>query len=254
VAEAWGAAKDMTNIAVFEAFIARYKDTFYAEMARSRIEDLKRAQVAEIAKAEQDAEVRRLAEAKRAEEQRKLEEAGRESERLAAVRVVEKAPKQVEAAKPSAGPSASVKVATATDHETIKAPQQAAKSEEEGDATKRKAKETNDTTKVAALPKIDLPRSSYNFDGTWTVHWMRVSGCLQTGDGTYRLSIKNGKIGGLAWSGRVTATGEARWIAPGIDRKAVHYSGTFRGNRASGTLKRLDMPCTGKFTATRVAD
>ena len=45
-AEAWAATKDTTSIAVLEAFIARYKDTFYAELARARIEEVKKQQVA----------------------------------------------------------------------------------------------------------------------------------------------------------------------------------------------------------------
>ena len=44
-AEAWGAVKDATNISALEAYIARYKDTFYAELARQRIEALKGQQV-----------------------------------------------------------------------------------------------------------------------------------------------------------------------------------------------------------------
>jgi uncharacterized caspase-like protein len=44
-AEAWGAVKDATSIAALEAYIARYKDTLYAELARQRIEELKRQQV-----------------------------------------------------------------------------------------------------------------------------------------------------------------------------------------------------------------
>jgi hypothetical protein len=43
-AEAWGATKDSTSTAVLEAFTARYRDTFYAELARARIEDLKKQQ------------------------------------------------------------------------------------------------------------------------------------------------------------------------------------------------------------------
>lgn len=39
--EAWSAAKDTTRVGVLEAFIARYADTFYAELARARIEELK---------------------------------------------------------------------------------------------------------------------------------------------------------------------------------------------------------------------
>jgi formylglycine-generating enzyme required for sulfatase activity len=45
-AEAWDRAKDTTSVAVLEAFVVRYKDTFYADLARARIEELKRAQVA----------------------------------------------------------------------------------------------------------------------------------------------------------------------------------------------------------------
>jgi len=48
-AEAWDRAKDITNIAVLEAFIARYKDTFYAELARARIDELKKQQMAVVA-------------------------------------------------------------------------------------------------------------------------------------------------------------------------------------------------------------
>src|SRR5262245_52401302 len=42
----WALAKDSTNIAVLEGFAARFKDTFYADMARARIEELKKQQVA----------------------------------------------------------------------------------------------------------------------------------------------------------------------------------------------------------------
>lgn len=45
-AEAWAATKDTTNAAVLEAFIARYKDTFYAELARARMEEVRKQQVA----------------------------------------------------------------------------------------------------------------------------------------------------------------------------------------------------------------
>ena len=44
-AEAWDRAKDGTSVAVLEAFIARYKDTFYADLAGARIADLMKRQV-----------------------------------------------------------------------------------------------------------------------------------------------------------------------------------------------------------------
>jgi|SoiMethySBSTD1v2_1073268.scaffolds.fasta_scaffold79723_3 formylglycine-generating enzyme required for sulfatase activity len=42
-AEGWRAAEKTTSIAVLESFISRYSDTFYAVLARERIEELKKA-------------------------------------------------------------------------------------------------------------------------------------------------------------------------------------------------------------------
>jgi uncharacterized caspase-like protein len=41
---AWNLAKDTTNIALLESFIARYKGTFHADLAKARIEELKARQ------------------------------------------------------------------------------------------------------------------------------------------------------------------------------------------------------------------
>jgi|KBSSwiStaDraftv2_1062776.scaffolds.fasta_scaffold113489_1 uncharacterized caspase-like protein len=46
VERAWVLSKDTTSIAVLEAFAARFKGTFYADLARARIEELRRQQVA----------------------------------------------------------------------------------------------------------------------------------------------------------------------------------------------------------------
>jgi formylglycine-generating enzyme required for sulfatase activity len=43
---AWAASKDTTNQAVLEDFIRRYGDSFYATLARARLEELQKAQVA----------------------------------------------------------------------------------------------------------------------------------------------------------------------------------------------------------------
>jgi uncharacterized caspase-like protein len=43
-AEAWSVTKDATSLAVLEAFTARYKETFYAELAQARIDELKKQQ------------------------------------------------------------------------------------------------------------------------------------------------------------------------------------------------------------------
>jgi formylglycine-generating enzyme required for sulfatase activity len=44
--EAWAAAKDTSDPAVLEAFISHFKDTFYADLARSRLKQLKDTKVA----------------------------------------------------------------------------------------------------------------------------------------------------------------------------------------------------------------
>jgi uncharacterized caspase-like protein len=45
-AEAWDRTKDTTNVAVLEAFVARFRNTFLAELARVRIDELKKQQAA----------------------------------------------------------------------------------------------------------------------------------------------------------------------------------------------------------------
>jgi uncharacterized caspase-like protein len=45
-AEAWDRTKDSNSIAVLEAYIARYKDAFYADLARARLAELKKQQLA----------------------------------------------------------------------------------------------------------------------------------------------------------------------------------------------------------------
>jgi hypothetical protein len=40
--EAWSATRDTTSLGVLDAFIARYRDTFYAALARARIEELRK--------------------------------------------------------------------------------------------------------------------------------------------------------------------------------------------------------------------
>jgi formylglycine-generating enzyme required for sulfatase activity/uncharacterized caspase-like protein len=49
VAEAWDRVKETSSILVLESYVTRYKDSIYAELARARIDDLKRQQVPAIA-------------------------------------------------------------------------------------------------------------------------------------------------------------------------------------------------------------
>jgi len=45
---AWAAAKDTKNVAVLEDFVRRYGDSFYTTLARARIDELKKVQVATV--------------------------------------------------------------------------------------------------------------------------------------------------------------------------------------------------------------
>jgi hypothetical protein len=48
-AQAWAAIKDTTNAALVEAFLRRYGGSFYGDIARTRLEELKKSQVAVVA-------------------------------------------------------------------------------------------------------------------------------------------------------------------------------------------------------------
>lgn len=47
-AEVWNATKETTDINLLESFIARYKDTFFADLAKSRINELKKRASSEL--------------------------------------------------------------------------------------------------------------------------------------------------------------------------------------------------------------
>jgi hypothetical protein len=42
---AWSLVKDTTDVALLEAYVARYKDSIYVDLARTRIEDLKKKKI-----------------------------------------------------------------------------------------------------------------------------------------------------------------------------------------------------------------
>lgn len=85
-AEAWDRAKEITSVGALEAFITRYKDTIYADLARGRIEELKKAQANAAAKATQarEAEAKRSAETKRKAVERAKAAAERQSNKTLA--------------------------------------------------------------------------------------------------------------------------------------------------------------------------
>ena len=80
-AEAWDRTKDTTSISALEAFIGRFGDSYYGDLAKVRLSELKQAEAAarkkadEEARAKAEAERQRLALLQREEEARKRAEA-----------------------------------------------------------------------------------------------------------------------------------------------------------------------------------
>lgn len=79
-AQAWAEIKNSSNVALLRAFISRFGDTFYGDVARARLEELKKEQAAAEAKREAEQAAEREAEAKRAAEREAEKRA--ESERI----------------------------------------------------------------------------------------------------------------------------------------------------------------------------
>ena len=85
-AEAWDRTKDTTSVAALELFMVAYQNTYYAGLARLRIDSLREEEASRVGLAKREAELRkaeeakRLAEAKQAEEQKRLEETKRSEE------------------------------------------------------------------------------------------------------------------------------------------------------------------------------
>jgi uncharacterized caspase-like protein len=60
-AQAWSATKDTTNPAVLEAFIQRYRETFFADLARARLSDIRQSKkLSEVAIGAPEAESKKL--------------------------------------------------------------------------------------------------------------------------------------------------------------------------------------------------
>jgi formylglycine-generating enzyme required for sulfatase activity len=89
-AEAWDRVKDTTSPTVLESYSTRYKDTIYADLARARIDELKRQQLAMADAAKQETD-RKRAEAETARKKAEGDErvkaaADAERQRLAMLR------------------------------------------------------------------------------------------------------------------------------------------------------------------------
>lgn len=269
----WASVKDSTSPAVLNTYLERYPGGEFAPIARALVEHYERRLKVEQAAREEErmrqeearkaADVRRLEEARRvreaalAEERRLAEEAKNrpeatrveEQERaelIARTQELRKALEEARLAREAAKAAEEQRIAA------IKAANEATRAAEQTIASKREAESTGDPTKVAALPKIEKPQSTDQFDGNWIISVTSETCSVKKSE--FSITIANGAIGGRvkagSISGSMSASGVASWTLPSLrDGKPVIHSGTFRGRAGSGTYSHPG--CGGTFTAKR---
>lgn len=214
-AEAWDRTKDLPSIPAFEVFIRRFGDTYYGDLAKMRLAELKQAG---LAKKADDAAVKKAEDDARAK-------AEAERKRLALLQL-EQERERVEAARKRSDMS------SAAEHTRITTKE------------RRDAGNAADTSKVAALPPMEQSTRSRQFDGSWTISRQGKGACAEAKWIPISIKIQGGIISGTG-SGSVSALGEARWTI--THPRAMHYSGTLRGNSGSGKFDGIF--CAGTFTA-----
>jgi uncharacterized caspase-like protein len=123
-AEAWSVAKDTTSIPALEAFVRRFGNTYYGDLAKMRLAELKQAEVAkqaseaakkkadEEARAEAEAERQRLASLQQEEERKRTEAAAKRAAEAAKKKADDDARVAAAAAKKRAEEEARAKKAT----------------------------------------------------------------------------------------------------------------------------------------------
>jgi len=259
-AEVWSAVKDTTSIPALEAFIRRFSDTQYSELAKARLAELKQADAAnpaaEAAKKKADDEARAKLEAERQrltmlqqEEDRKRIEAA--SAKLAAEAAKKKADDDARlkaaAAKRQAEEEARAKRAAEEERRlaAAKAAEQVAKQAKETITTEVDTPKKGDPTKIAARPTIDVRGGLGQFDGVWTIAGKCGTGCSsRCTDASYEIAINGGKVSGRRESGTVSSTGSAQWSSRWVATQV-----TLRGNSGSGKYRHGQ--CMGTVTARR---
>jgi uncharacterized caspase-like protein len=225
-ARAWSAAKDSTDIAALEAFRRQYgaSNAFYDRLAETRIEELKKRQVAMVkaewdrqraeeekqradaaAKKKADEDARAKAEAER----RRIDLLKQEEERK---RIEAAAAKQAaEAAKKKAGDEARLEAAAAKQRaeEEARAKQAAEKAADHKRLKREKErKQGAEETKIAALPNnIEKPAGSGSFAGSWTITW-HGSNCTPS-SGSYTIRIEGSFVDEAGSA--LTSSGRVRW-------------------------------------------
>jgi hypothetical protein len=270
----WLSVKDSTSPAVLATYLERYPNGEFAAIARTLTEHYERKIKAEQAAQEEErkrieeerkaAEVKRLEEErwareaaiadqrKRAEESKSGEEARRleEQQRAELVARTEELRKAVEEARLA---REAAKAAEEQRVAAIKAAEEATRVANEAISLKRDTETPGDPAKVAALPKLEIQKRSY--DGQWQM--LRLGPNCGTPRYTPTFVVKNGIIlgnfGAGGVRGAVSSDGAFRLthLSTAQGGGTLTYSGTVTGNTGKGTFKHRPGPCGGTFTLRR---
>jgi len=261
----WASVKDSANPKVLGTYLERYPQGEFAPVARALIEQFERqekaAQAAREETRKREDEARKTADVMRIEQEQRAGEAalaaerarakdnGVELKRLEEQQRAELAARNEELQKAQAEARKAredAKAAEAQRLAALKAAEQATKAADEVIAKKRQDEKIGDT-KIAALPKIETPRSVGGYDGTWTIAWTGGSGCIIT-QGSYSIRIEGGRINKSGSS--LSASGAVRWNG-NPPRGVAQFSGTLRGSSGSGRHENPTVGCNGTWTARR---
>jgi hypothetical protein len=271
---AWALAKDTTSIPALEAFIRRFGDTYYGDLAKVRMAELTRLEAAkknvEEARAKAEAERQQLALLK-AEQDRKLTEeverqrfrAEEDRKRFAEAAAAKKKADEEERAKRGAEEEVErQRQATAKAAEERKRAEEAARAKGASEDTAErqrlamlqqdeKRRRDKEKAKTEVLPKTAPAVGVGQFDGDWTINWT-MENCPDSGSHVVRIQdgtvIRRGSGGGAISRGTVSASG-ALQVGSNNWSGGYRYFGTLSGSSGSGRV--LYTHCRGTFTARR---
>jgi Caspase domain len=273
----WASVKDSTSPAVLATYLERYPKGEFAPIARALIEHYERQLKAQLAAREEEQkreeEARKAVEVKRLEVERRARETALAEESLRAKQAKDDAEtKRLEEQQRAEWAVRSEELRKALEEVSIlreatkaaeeqrlaavKAAEDAKKAADEVIALKRDTMKT-DPSKVAALPSIESPQAVGPFDGFWSITRTANPGKCKVKSHTYTIRITNEAISGQVrngtLSGKISASGAARWIVPAMaDGAPTRFEGSFRGDSGSGRFTRTtDDRCSGSFTAKR---
>jgi uncharacterized caspase-like protein len=273
--EFWGSVKDSTSPAVLGTYLEDYPNGEFAPVARALIAHYEQQLKAELAAREEEKrrqdEERKAAEVKRLQDERRAREAAiaeerkraQENKSLADIKRLEEQAKAEWAARTeelkqlmqeAERARDAAKAAEGQRLAAVKSAEEAAKAAQQAIATKRESEKPADPTKLAALPKLDVPGAAGPFDGTWRLELTMNDRCTQKKGVTGYWKIVRGVVlAARGGRGTVSKSGDlrVRWITPTGTRMQT-MSAKLAGNQGTGSFQVEGGACAGSVRWARV--